>query len=281
MIKVNAHAKLNLCLNITGLNGGYHDLESVVVKVALCDTVKIKKRNDDKITLKTSGALKNMPIEKNNAYKSIKLFMEEFKTAGADVKITKRIPIGGGLGGSSADAAGAIAAMSRLYGVNANLKPIAEKVGSDTAFQLRGSFAIMRGKGGDLQYLSPIPTYYVLLSVSDAGVDTGKCYKLYDELEKTPPADVAAMINALYKRDLTEIGKNAINALYIAAKTINPEVERAYTLMRKLSPATAMTGSGASVYSLFLSAKDCKKAKKRLKNLGVDCIMTKTAENVR
>ena len=276
MIRVKAHAKLNLCLNITGVKNGYHDLESIVVSVGLCDILTIRKRKDDKVTVKTSGALKGLPSEQNNAYKSIKLFMSEFGTTGADLKIKKKRPIGAGVGGSSADAAGALVAMAKLYGVDKDLKPLAEKCGSDTAFMLDGGLAIMRGRGNDLEYLPEIPKYYVLLSVSDAGVDTGKCYKLYDETEKLPSADINAAVDALKNKDLEKMGENALNALYPAAKLINPEVERAYKVMKGLSPATAMTGSGASVYSLFLTAEDCKKARKILKMHGIKSIMTKT-----
>ena len=148
---VKAYAKINLTLNITGRNDGFHDIESLVTTVDIYDTITVSARRDDKITLEMRMAGKrfaeDIPVERNNAYKAAKLFAETFKTGGADVKIVKRIPLAGGLGGSSADAAGVLNAMKILYGVSEDVKPLADMLGSDTGYMTSGGFALISGRG--------------------------------------------------------------------------------------------------------------------------------------
>ncbi|MBO4323255.1 MAG: 4-(cytidine 5'-diphospho)-2-C-methyl-D-erythritol kinase [Clostridia bacterium] len=276
MITVKAYAKVNLCLNLVGKTDGYHDIESVVVTVGVCDIIKARKRKDKEVKIRMKGFF-DLPIEENNAYKAIKLFMSEFSTCGADVEIIKKIPVGGGLGGSSADAAGALMAMAKLYGVKADLKPLAERLGSDTAYQLTGGLAVMRGRGTDLEFLPASPKTHVLIAVAEGGVSTGKCYELSDKLEKIPPADIDELVEDFSSENYDNLGKNCVNALYGAAKTINPEVEVVYKKLQELSPsAVSMTGSGSAVFAIFKTEKLCVSAAKTLKKCGINAIKTYT-----
>ena len=116
--KVKAYAKVNLTLDITGEADGFHTLDSLVVTVDLFDQISAKKRKDGKIRVFMHGlGSETIPPEENNAQRAGEAFTARFKTAGADIAIYKNITVGAGMGGSSADAAGVLNALARLYGI--------------------------------------------------------------------------------------------------------------------------------------------------------------------
>ena len=97
--KVRSWAKLNLSLNISGVSGGYHLLDSVVCSVDICDTVCAKARSDALVNVYMHGlGSENIPPEKNNAVRAGEAFVAAFGTRGADIDIYKDIPLGAGLG---------------------------------------------------------------------------------------------------------------------------------------------------------------------------------------
>ena len=112
---VKSYAKVNLALNVTGCAGGYHLLDSVVASVDICDTVRAKPRKDALVNVYMRGmGSEGIPPEGNNAVRAAEAFVRAFGTKGADIQIDKDIPIGAGLGGSSADAAGVLNALAKV-----------------------------------------------------------------------------------------------------------------------------------------------------------------------
>ncbi|MFQ7077003.1 MAG: hypothetical protein ACLRSW_03215 [Christensenellaceae bacterium] len=135
-------------LDVTGRAGGYHLLDSFVASVDLFDLVCVGKRKDKLVSVTMHGMDgEGIPPERNNALKAGEAFVGRFSTAGADVTVYKNIPMGAGLGGSSADAAGVLNAMAKLYGIDdkAALGELADALGSDTRYMLDGGFCRMRG----------------------------------------------------------------------------------------------------------------------------------------
>ena len=126
MKKFKAYAKINLSLNITGTENGYHMLDSVVTTIDVFDTISVRKRKDDKITLTMKGVGANLLLDErqNNAYKAAALFKQTFDTKGMDITVVKRIPLGGGLGGSSADVAGVLNALKQLFKIEKDVRGI-------------------------------------------------------------------------------------------------------------------------------------------------------------
>lgn len=276
-VKIKSYAKINLTLDITGAAGGYHFIESLVCSVDICDIIKLNRRKDGKITVLMRGmGLETLPPENNNAYKAVKAYIERFKTAGADIVIDKNIPVGAGLGGSSADAAGVLRGMRQLFGAGtlSELKEIADTLGSDTGYMLTGGFALISGRGNVVRQIACKKTLYGLLLVPDGGVSSGECYKEYDRL-----AEKSALSNGvdeLLRGDLNALGGALHNDLYPAAVRINPSVEKAYNELSDFSPlGVCMTGSGSGVYALFETAELCAWAKSRYKG-GFDSILFKT-----
>ena len=117
-VRLRSYAKINFALNVTGTRGGYHLLDSVLASVDLYDTVTARPRKDGLINVYMQGlGSEHIPPEQNNAVRAGEAFVSAFGTCGADIRILKDIPMGAGLGGSSADAAGVLNALARLYGV--------------------------------------------------------------------------------------------------------------------------------------------------------------------
>ena len=118
VVKVKSYAKLNLTLEILGVEKGYHLLDSLVTSVDIYDLIVLKKRKDKFSRVVMHGMnSESIPPEKNNALKAAERFSDRFGTFGADITVYKNIPIGAGLGGSSADISGVINGMAKLYGV--------------------------------------------------------------------------------------------------------------------------------------------------------------------
>ena len=147
--KVRAYAKVNLTLEIGGREEGYHLLDSLVASVDIYDEIRLKKRKGKLSSIWMQGkGSESIPPEKNNALKAAERYSEIFGTDGADITILKDIPIGAGMGGSSADVAGVLVGMQRLYNAatDAQLETLAESLGSDVKFMLKGGYARMQSK---------------------------------------------------------------------------------------------------------------------------------------
>lgn len=270
--KVKTYAKINLTLNICGVTGGFHDIESLVTTIDLCDTVILSPRKDDKIVLKMRGAGEDIPPEKNNAYKAAKLFSETFKTGGADIEIVKRIPLAGGLGGSSADAAGVLNAMKKAYEIEDDMKPLADKLGSDTGYMLSGGFAVISGRGEKVKKIETDMKLHLVLIYGKNGVNTADCYKEFDLSGAGGIlSDNEAAENSLKRGDVVGLCGEINNALYLPATNLNAEVKDNFDEMRSLSPlCSGMTGSGSSVFGIFETEELCRWAVEKLKKKDLD-----------
>ena len=152
---VKSYAKINLTLDILGQENGFHLLDSFVANLDIFNSVTVKKRKDKLV----SGRLKGMgmdfvPFENTNACKVAEAFVEKFGVSGVDVTIYENIPVGAGLGGSSADSAGVLKAMCKLFGVDVkDCHEIANEYGSDIRYMLDGGFARMTGRGENIKPL--------------------------------------------------------------------------------------------------------------------------------
>lgn len=103
-VKVKSYAKVNLTLDVVGTAGGYHLIDSLVASINLYDLVCVKKRKDNLISVSMHGMdSEGIPPEQNNAFRAGETFVRRFSTKGADITVYKNIPIGAGLGGSSAE----------------------------------------------------------------------------------------------------------------------------------------------------------------------------------
>lgn len=276
--RVKAYAKLNLTLAITGTENGFHLLDSLVCTVDLFDLIKLKKRKDNLVTVEMRGrGLETLPPESNNAVKAAEAYINAFGTRGADIKIYKNIPVGAGMGGSSADAAGVLRGMTKLYGLGSErqLKELADGLGSDTGYMLSGGFARLSGRGETVQKVGCDRTLYFLLLAPESGVSTAQCYSLYDKMPARNFSCESAA-KALKTGDIAALGANLSNALYAPATALNADVAKAFEELKGFSPlGVNMTGSGSAVYALFENAEFCAWAKSRYRGK-FECMQLKS-----
>lgn len=264
--KVKIPAKINLSLDITGKNGNYHDLKSLVTSVGIYDVVTVKKRKDDRITLKEKGKRTNLPAEKNNAYKAADFFRKKFNVSGVDITVKKNIPLSSGLGGSSADIVGVLKAMDKIFDTHADLKALCDELGSDTGYMLFGGLAEISGRGDKVEKIPFVKPLYLLFITEDREISSGECYKKYDEekLSFTPVTDTAK--EKLIKGDVSGFLLCLKNDLYFAAVKILPALSKNISALEKAGAYKAlMTGSGSAVYGIFTDRNKRNKAYKRLK----------------
>lgn len=252
--RIKVYAKVNLTLDITGVQGGYHSIDSVVASIDLYDIITAKKRKDGLVNVTMHGeGSESIPPEKNNAYKAAEAFMAEFKSTGADITVWKNIPVGAGLGGSSADVAGVLLAMAKLYDVTNfdQLKALADSLGSDCGYMLTGGYARISGRGEKVKRIDSNLKLQLVLLVPKGGVSTASCYAKSDEFAHGAPQSQAAE-DALVAEDLFALAKSLNNHLYEGACTLNNGVEVAACELKEFDPlGVNMSGSGSGVYAIM------------------------------
>ena len=267
IVRLNAYAKLNLTLDITGRSGGYHMLDSLAVTVDLFDRIVVKKRRDALVSVAMHGlGSESIPPEENHAQRAGERFVAQFQTTGADITVYKNIPIGAGMGGSSADAAGVLNAMARLYAIRdrAALKQLADETGSDTGYLLEGGFARMQGRGEQVTQFPSCPRLFFLVLVPPHGVSTTECYRLYDTLPQNQDICTQQVLDHLLQGRTAEGAACMRNALFPAARTLNSAVAGAAQALASFSPlGCSMTGSGSAVFALFETRELCDWARSR------------------
>lgn len=265
-VRVKAYAKINLTLHVTGIKDGFHTLDSLVTSVDLYDLIALKKRKDKLVSITMRGCgSEGIAFEENNAVRAAQAFIDGYGTNGADITVYKNIPMGLGLGGSSADAAGVLNGLSKLYKTDdtAGLKLLADSVGSDTRYMLSGGYARLFGRGNEVKNIESALKLDFLLLAPKEGVSAAECYKTFDSLGALGGnSDVAE--NAVIAGDKKLLAENLSNSLGIAAKKLSDSIQTAFDELSAFDPlAVNMTGSGSGVYAVFENPEYCAYAKSR------------------
>lgn len=259
VIRLRSYAKINLTLNVTGEENGYHTIDSLVASVDLCDFIVMRKRRRDKlVTIEMEGCgSENIPFDENTAVKAAKSFIKEFDVCGVDITVYKNIPMGAGLGGSSADAAGVLKGLAELHGIDdtAKVKLLADGIGSDVRYMLTGGYARLSGRGDIVKPVESALRLDILLLAPKTGVSSAECYKRFDgEYTKGDGGAEEALVNC----DKEELSKRLCNDLTPYAVSILPAVQTAINDLKKFDPlAVNMTGSGSGVYAVFERPEYC------------------------
>jgi len=183
-ITLSSYAKLNLGLNVLGKRrDGYHDIETVLQAVSLSDSVKVELGPED---LEVQCDRPEVPKrERNLAYRAAQEFVRRAKlNVGARITIEKRIPLGGGLGGASSNAAAVLIALNLLTGrrlAKEELASAGAELGSDVPFFLCGGTALARGRGELLDCSLPTPPLCFVIVYPNFPISTRWAYSRIDE----------------------------------------------------------------------------------------------------
>ena len=231
-------AKINLFLHITGRRAdGYHELQSVFRLLDFGDTVHINVRKDGQIN--RTQDIAGVPEEQDLTIRAAKLLQVTTGTKlGADIHVDKHIPMGGGLGGGSSNAATVLLALNRLWNVNlkrSELLNLGLQLGADVPIFIFGENAWAEGIGEALQAIPLKPAHYVVLT-PPVKVSTAAIFAHQDLTRDTLPAKMSAFCEGYGCNDLQPL----VCRLY-------PEVGNCLNWLRQFGDAR-MSGSGASVF---------------------------------
>ncbi|MBR2614755.1 MAG: 4-(cytidine 5'-diphospho)-2-C-methyl-D-erythritol kinase [Clostridia bacterium] len=261
-------AKINLTLDVKGKIGDYHEIESLVVSVDIFDTVILKKRKDNEIAIKEKGIKTGCAREENNVYKAANLFMDTYNTTGVDIVLKKNIPLAGGLGGSSADIAAVLIGMKRLFRIDADIKKLASKLGSDVVYMLNGGFSLMTETGSNsLKLKLGYPLYFIILT-NKKGIPSKDCYSRFDTINTETVSTSQDAFSYLLARDFENFKKVAKNDLYLPATTILPELKKDIEVLKGEADFVSMTGAGSSLFALYKDKKVRDKEFERIEKQG-------------
>ncbi|MBQ2062703.1 MAG: 4-(cytidine 5'-diphospho)-2-C-methyl-D-erythritol kinase [Oscillospiraceae bacterium] len=251
-----APAKVNLLLRVGRKRGdGYHELVSVMQTVGVYDTLTVRAHTGAGIVL-TCDEPGLATDETNLCHKAAVKFFSYTGIAndGVAIHLKKRLPMQAGLGGGSADAASVLRALRRLYArslPDAELETMAEDLGSDVPFCVRGGTMLARGRGERLTELPPLPACCFVIVKPELAFSTGRMYGLIDERGCHDGGGAETMIAALRAGDLPAVCAAMDNTF---ERVIPPDSE-IFAIRRRLTGLGAlgamMSGSGSAVFGVF------------------------------
>ena len=280
-IKLAAHAKINLSLDIVGeREDGYHLLRMVMQTLELADEIEVRKIESGGITTSTDSEA--VSDDKTNlAYRAAELLLKEFEIKdGVDIRIKKNIPVAAGLAGGSTDAAAVLKAVNELFGLGLTKEELAKRgvgLGADIPYCIYGGTMLSEGIGEKLTPLKPIKNIPVLLVKPHRGVSTAEVYKAYRDENVAVRPDTEGLVAAINSGGFD--GKMLANVLESVTIPMVPEIEAVKRRLIELGAYfSMMSGSGPTVFGLFseqsLSDKAFSELKREFKDMTV--ISTKT-----
>ena len=258
MIKKNAHAKLNLSLDVTGKReNGYHDIKTLMVMTNLCDEMIFSKSERLEIIPEFSFDLKS-----NLIYKAYELLKNK---VGYDlpfkVEIKKNIPIAAGLAGGTSNGAACLYALNDLYKINiprAELIEMAGGLGADFTYMMTGGTKIAKGIGDILEEVDPIELDHVLIINPGYGVSTKEVYQKIKIDEAR--IDFSKILEGLYELDIEKLNFYLRNKMEDVVFSLHPDLFDIKNKLRAFNSAPLMSGSGATIFGIFADEKSLEEA---------------------
>ena len=274
-MKLEAYAKVNLTLEVLGeRSDGYHALRSVVLPVSLSDTLDVEVTADgtiasdtgydDDLCVKAARALKCVATAPSPSLCGHDGEGAVVTQKGAVIRVVKRIPAGGGLGGGSADAAAVLRALNELWGIGLSREALAEvgaRVGSDVPALVLGGPVLMEGRGERVSPLS-VSDFRFHLVLANPGVfsSTAAVYARCRPRAAGGPSPTDAMVKALAGGDPAEIAAALANDLQAPACALHPEIADAMDALREAGAVgVLMSGSGSTVFGLARSEGEARR----------------------
>ena len=263
-----AYAKINLFLSVGGKRpDGRHDVETVLYRVGIYDTVTVSAGKGDGITLECDD--KSLPTDESNlAFKAAQLYLREAGIGeGVCIEIKKRIPVKAGMGGGSSDAAATLTALNGIFGELSfeKMYGIAASLGADVPFFLYGSDAMLgRGTGTVLTPAKALGTsaYGVFISCGEK-LSTGAAYAALDVKrgENVSLSSADKLISALAENDLFAAAGAMENDFEISCEGFSEVAAKMYELG---ALKALLCGSGPTVCGIFADKSGADAARKML-----------------
>lgn len=281
---IKAFAKINLAIDVKKKDeNGYHDIDMVTLPITLHDVLEMEQLISRHGIFITSDDPSLICDEGNLAFKALKAMEDNFSfSKGYRIQIYKRIPMNAGLGGGSADAAGIIRAICKLYNMDAHdpkIIKVARSIGSDVPFCLLNKPARVLGTGENIIPLDSKLDYHVIIIKPHKGLSTKDVYEKYDTIpeEEREHPDISALIDAIKIGDEQKMFENMKNGLYKPASLLCPVISGILNDFKKMGfPLYSMTGSGNACFALSKDLEQIEKAKNYFTSLNYITITAST-----
>ena len=314
---LEAHAKINLTLEVLFRRGdGFHQINTVLQELALCDTLYLEEISGRKIELSceenflfrkdsntVAGALRPLPAgegnfaggpagplprrEGNLAYEAARLLQERHAPQkGVRIRLIKKIPVAAGLGGGSSDAAAVLSGLNKLWGLSLKketLREIGAGLGSDVPFFLYGGTALAAGRGELVCPLPSFPKTKVLLAApAGMALSAAQVYSFLN-LDKIPAGAAAARVIDLLKKNGSEQEKTREKICRLLCNhlelSVFPQQKEVAVLKEKLLQQglpALLSGSGPTVFAFAPAAGILQQVAEGLVAAGYRVILTET-----
>lgn len=281
---VPSYAKVNLGLEVLGLReDGYHELRTIFQTISL--------RDDIVLTLRRGGVSvrcdkPGVPGDGTNLAARAALELARFARVPADVgiEIVKRIPVAGGLGGASSNAAAVLLGLDRLWRLGlgpAGLQPLARRIGADVPYFLMGGTALGLARGDEVYPLHLQVRAQVVVAAPDRPLSTAAVFRRVEAC--LTPRENSYRIYRFVSRDLEGEGGYSLlsNDLETAALEEAPDLAEKVRRIRRIlvrggARLALMSGSGSSVYGLFDDARRAERVRLALCEAGVSAFRGRT-----
>ncbi|HVM35911.1 MAG TPA: 4-(cytidine 5'-diphospho)-2-C-methyl-D-erythritol kinase [Actinomycetota bacterium] len=270
------YGKINLFLRVLGLRpDGFHEVETVLHGVSLADDLWVSRSTAGNIEIDMAwdeGLFGDLPPPSENLVTKVvsRLVARGVAHDGLHVDIVKRIPIGAGMGGGSANAAGAFVVLNEMLGAGLewdDLIELAAEVGSDVPYCIHGGTALATGRGEKLTRLVAPEDLWLVLGISHSPLATADVYRAWDHLGGPAESSSSPLVLALGSGDVDEIAPLLHNDLEAAALVLRPELGRKKKeLLAAGAVAAAMSGSGPTLFGLCRNSKDAHEVAERVKS---------------
>jgi 4-diphosphocytidyl-2-C-methyl-D-erythritol kinase len=249
-----APAKLNLMLHILGRRAdGYHELQTLFQFLDFGDELGFALRPDGEIHLHTP--IDGVPHDSNLIVRAARLLQQHANcTLGADIWLDKRLPMGGGIGGGSSDAATTLLGLNHLWQLNYSEDQLASlglSLGADVPVFVRGHAAFAEGVGEKLQPVTLSEPWF-LVAIPQVLVSTAEIFSDPELTRDTPPIKVRSLLEGGGRNDCQPVVTKRYS-----------EVRNALILLNKFVP-TRLTGTGACVFGSFPNQDDADKVARQL-----------------
>ncbi|MBN1394482.1 MAG: 4-(cytidine 5'-diphospho)-2-C-methyl-D-erythritol kinase [Pirellulales bacterium] len=287
---IQAPAKLNLFFEVLGRRGdGYHEIETLMVPIGLYDTLLFEEDSSGQILFECRGnsresrsqdniaALGQSPAvlpanRENLVVRAVDLFRRRAGVRrGARVRLIKRIPIAGGLGGGSSDAAAALVAANegwQLGWPRSELRSLAAELGSDVPFFLADGPAVCRGRGERIVPATIAGNAAFVVVYPPEGLSTAAVYKHCRPASN--PRPIEPILESAGRGDWSLVGRLLFNRLQPAARELSVWIRRLEeTVSRQDCWGHGMSGSGTCYFALCRHMRHARRVARRLQATGI------------
>ena len=269
-IQLKSRAKINLSIDVLGKReDGYHLVDMIMQTIDLFDKIKIFSLKEDTIIIESNSL--DIPLDSTNiVYKAADLIKKQYNIKeGVKIIIEKNIPIAAGMAGGSSNAAAVLVGLNQLWQLKLSenkLKELGLKLGADVPFCIGGQTALAENIGEKLTKIDGLSeNIFILVCKPELFVSTKEIYEEIDSkiIEKRPNNKL--LIQLLKENKIQQIADNMYNVLEEVTRERYPVIEEIEKIMMENDAlGSMMSGSGPTVFGLYINREDAENCKNKL-----------------